>query len=77
MHKGVGMISIDGLTKHQVQLLDKMWSLDGIEEYDSWYSTLDENTMNMVDTLEQMIILAELDDVVDVSYAEGLLRRYR
>lgn len=71
------MISIDGLTKHQVQLLDKMWSLDGIDEYDSWYSTLDENTMNMVDTLEQMIILAELDDVEDVSYAEGLLRRYR
>lgn len=70
------MISIDGLTKHQVQLLDKMWSLDGIEEYDNWYTTLDEATMNMVDTLEQMVILAELDDVVDVSYAESLLKRY-
>lgn len=70
------MISIDGLTKHQVQLLDKMWSLDGIEEYDNWYTTLDESTMNMVDTLEQMVILAELDDVEDVSYAEGLLKRY-
>lgn len=70
------MISIDGLTKHQVQLLDKMWSLDGIEEYDNWYTTLDESTMNMVDTLEQMVILAELDDVEDVSYAESLLKRY-
>lgn len=70
------MISIDGLTKHQVQLLDKMWSLDGIEEYDNWYTTLDEATMNMVDTLEQMVILAELDDVEDVSYAESLLKRY-
>lgn len=71
------MISIDGLTKHQVQLLDKMWSIDGIEEYDCWYSALDEDTMNMVDTLEQMVILAELDNVEDVSYAENLLRRYR
>lgn len=71
------MISIDGLTRHQVQLLDTMWALDSIEDYDQWYSGLDENTMNMVDTLEQMVILAELDNVEDVSYAQSLLERYR
>jgi len=71
------MISIDGLTRHQVQLLDTMWALDSIEDYDQWYSGLDENTMNMVDTLEQMVILAELDNVEDVSYASSLLERYR
>jgi hypothetical protein len=71
------MISIDGLTKHQVKLLDTMWALDSIEDYDQWYSGLDEDTMNMVDTLEQMVILAELDNVEDVSYAQSLLERYR
>jgi len=71
------MISIDGLTRHQVQLLDTMWALDSIEDYDQWYSGLDEDTMNMVDTLEQMVILAELDNVEDVSYAQSLLERYR
>jgi hypothetical protein len=71
------MISIDGLTKHQVQLLDTMWALDSIEDYDQWYTGLDEDTMNMVDTLEQMVILAELDNVEDVSYAQSLLERYR
>jgi hypothetical protein len=71
------MISIDGLTKHQVKLLDTMWALDSIEDYDQWYSGLDEDTMNMVDTLEQMVILAELDNVDDVSYAQSLLERYR
>jgi hypothetical protein len=71
------MISIDGLTRHQVKLLDTMWALDSIEDYDQWYSGLDEDTMNMVDTLEQMVILAELDNVEDVSYAQSLLERYR
>jgi hypothetical protein len=71
------MISIDGLTRHQVQLLDTMWALDSIEDYDQWYTGLDEDTMNMVDTLEQMVILAELDNVDDVSYAQSLLERYR
>lgn len=71
------MITITGLTKREVQLLDTMWALDSIEDYDQWYSGLDEDTMNMVDTLEQMVILAELDNVEDVSYAQSLLERYR
>jgi hypothetical protein len=54
-----------------------MWALDSIEDYDQWYTGLDEDTMNMVDTLEQMVILAELDNVDDVSYAQSLLERYR
>lgn len=59
------MITIHGLTKRQVFLLDKMWSIDSAEDYEEWKSGLNESTMNTVDTLEQMVLLAELDDIQD------------
>ena len=59
------MITINGLSKRQVFLLDKMWSIDSASDYEEWKSDLDEQTMNTVDTLEQMVMLAELDDIQD------------
>lgn len=59
------MITITGLTKKQVELLDTMWEIKDIEEYDQWRDSLDEETMNMVDTLEQMVILAQSDEIAD------------
>jgi hypothetical protein len=59
------VITITGLTKKQVELLDTMWEIKDIEEYDQWRDSLDEETMNMVDTLEQMVILAQSDDIED------------
>ena len=59
------MITINGLTKRQVFLLDKMWSIDSATDYEEWKSDLDEQTMNTVDTLEQMVMLAELDEIQD------------
>ena len=56
------MITISGLTKKQVKLLDTMWDLVDIEDYENWKNSLDENTMNEVDTLEQMVLLAQSDD---------------
>jgi len=58
-------VTITGLTKRQVFLLDKMWSIDSASDYEEWKSDLDEQTMNTVDTLEQMVMLAELDDIQD------------
>ena len=59
------MITINGLTKRQVFLLDKMWSIDSASDYEEWKSGLNEQTMNTVDTLEQMVMLAELDEIQD------------
>ena len=75
------MITIDGLTKRQVELLDTMWELDSPEEYETWKSGLSENTMNMVDSLEQMVILATLDQEVEnlsnFDEAAAVLSKYR
>ena len=58
-------VTITGLTKRQVWLLDKMWSIDSASDYEQWKSDLDEQTSNTVDTLEQLVLLAELDDIGD------------
>jgi hypothetical protein len=54
-----------------------MWSIKGIEEYDEWKSGLNEQTMNTVDTLEQLVHWAELDDISYVSDAARILKGYR
>ncbi len=59
------MITISGLTKRQVELLDTMWELKDMEDYEEWKNSLDEETMNEVDTLEQMVLLAQSDEIAD------------
>ena len=73
------MIQIDGLTHEQVMMLEFMWSLETIDEYLEWYETLDDNEQNMADTLQRMVILAELDNFVevsDMSEARAVLSRF-
>jgi hypothetical protein len=54
-----------------------MWSIDSASDYEEWKSGLSEQTMNTVDTLEQMVMLAELDDIQDdeCNVARELLSR--
>ncbi len=59
------MITITGLTKRQVELLDTMWELKDMEDYEQWRDSLDEETMNEVDTLEQMVLLAQSGEIAD------------
>ena len=57
------MITITGLNVEQVALLDTMWAIADIEEYMEWKCAQDEETMNMIDTLEEMVMWAELDEI--------------
>jgi uncharacterized protein YukE len=59
------MIQIENLTEYQVEMLEHMWSLDSVEEYEEWYALLDEEDQQLADSLQQMIILAEMDDLMD------------
>lgn len=71
------MITIDGLTKSQVRMLDKMWSIDGYEEYMEWKSELCYAQKQQCELLETMVMLAEIDEVEDVSDAVSVLDRIR
>jgi hypothetical protein len=71
------MITIDNLTEYQVEMLDHMWSLDSLEEYEDWYNLLDEEDQRLADSLQQMIILAEMDNLLgDCNDAKQLLNKF-
>lgn len=57
-------ISIDNLTEYQVEMLDHMWSLDSYEEYQEWMDLLDDEDRILAESLSQMVILAEMDELV-------------
>lgn len=59
------MIQINNLTEYQVEMLDHMWSLDTEEEYFEWWNLLDEEDQRLADSLQQMVILASADQVLD------------
>ena len=59
------MIQINNLSEYQVEMLDHMWSLDTQEEYFEWYDLLDESDQKLADSLQQMIILASVDETMD------------
>lgn len=60
-------------------MLDIMWSLDTQEEYFDWYYSLSMRDKTMADTLQRMIILAEIDDVASLGSmqeAKELLQKF-
>ena len=58
------MIQIENLTPEQVEMLDTMWSLDSYEEYQDYLDSLPACDRKMAESLAQMVILAEMDNLV-------------
>ena len=70
------MITITGLTKRQVKLLDKMWAIDSYQDYMDWKESMNEKQVQEVDTLEEMVMLAETDQMVDdLTEANDVLKK--
>lgn len=69
-------ITIEGLSKAQVSMLDIMWSIDGYNDYIEFKSSLSEDTLAMVDLLESMLFLADIDIVEDVTQAKQVLAKF-
>ena len=71
------MIQIHNLTEYQVEMLDHMWSLETLEEYEEWYNLLDEEDQILAESLQEMIILAEMDNLMDdCKDAKELLKKF-
>lgn len=50
-------IRIDNLTKHQVHLLDCMWSCETEDEFNGWYFCLDAEDQEEVDVLMRVVAI--------------------
>jgi hypothetical protein len=71
------MITIEGLTKQQVKLLDIMWSIHDIEVYDEWKSALSEQMQDMVDVLEKLASYEMLETKLqDFTQANEMLKKF-
>jgi hypothetical protein len=71
------MITIDGLTKGQVKLLDIMWSITDIEVYDEWKSALSEELQDMVDVLEKLVVYETLEEELqDFTQANEVIKKF-
>jgi hypothetical protein len=58
------MIQIENLTPEQVEMLDIMWSLESYEEYCDYLDTLNSEDRQMAESLAEMVILAEMDNLI-------------
>lgn len=73
------MITIHGVNKRQVKLLDKMWEIDSFEDYNFWKESLSAEARREVGLLEELVLLADIDNMVeeDVSDAVTVLSRFQ
>ena len=74
-------LTIDGLTKKQVQMLDEMWSIDDEYEFLDWYEHLTEKEQHECDMLQRLILIESFDSVMaqekDFSDANEALAKFR
>lgn len=72
------MIQIENLTQDQVDMLDIMWTLDTIEDYFEWYNTLNVNEQKQADTLQRMLVISEIDNLIteDLTEAKHFLKDF-
>lgn len=61
------MITIQGLTPLQQMIADQLWSLDTRSEVDQYIRSMPQSMQAKARVVEQMIIAAELDQVMEIT----------
>lgn len=59
------MIKIYGVNKRRQKILDKMWELGDVDELESWKNTLAPKLKQEAELLEELIMLAVYDELVN------------
>jgi len=78
-------LTIDGLSRRQVALLDRMWQFRELEELEAWQATLSEFDQHQVDLLIRLVLMAQLDEIMKsvqdevnpYPQASSVLQRFR
>jgi hypothetical protein len=71
------MPTINGLTYYQKDLLDHMWSIDTVNEFEEWYLALDDYDRKEVDLLKLMLVYDLLDEVDDLAEARTVIAQVK
>ena len=61
------MIELQGLTTHQCELLDIIWSIDTMPEVEAWIETLDKRDQQECHSLIELLAIEILDQQIKLS----------
>jgi len=65
-------MKIDGLTEHQVELLDTMWEIEEFTELEAWMATLSREDRVEAENLQRLVILETFEEIMaDSKYPEA------
>jgi hypothetical protein len=58
---------IEGLTEHQVELLDTMWEIQEFDELEEWMKTLSRADQRECENLQRLVILETFEELMEES----------
>jgi hypothetical protein len=61
------MIELNGLTQHQVELLDIIWSIETMPEVEAWVETLNDDDQMECNSLIELLAIEILDSQIKLS----------
>jgi len=64
-------IHINGLTSHQTTLLDRMWEIKEVDEFNAWFVSLNESTRAEVESLIEILCFEIKDATMSNRYTEA------
>ena len=73
-------ISITDLDRHQVNLLEEMWGLKDISEYEFWFEELSHSDQLQVRTLQQILMHEFMEGLLEITGLEEsreVLKKFR
>jgi hypothetical protein len=71
---------IEGLTEHQVELLDTMWAIKEFDDLEDWMQTLTKADRVEAESLQRLVILEALEEMLEQSKypdANKVIDRFR
>ena len=73
------MIRIEGLTPLQIEILERIWSMDSQAEVIAWFDTLPRNLRHTAHALLMMVVIEMIDEepCEDLELARVVIDRVR
>jgi predicted transcriptional regulator len=56
---------IEGLTQHQVELLDEMWAIEEYTDLEAWMETLSPEDRQEAEALQRLVVLETFEELLD------------
>lgn len=73
------MIRIEGLTPLQIEILDRIWSMDSQAEVMAWFDTLPRNLRQTAHAMLMLVVIEMIDEEPcdDLDLARAVIDRVR